>query len=107
MCVNVSEQFVAHYQGSSWGWRQKVSRTLAFESPRIHGITFQMTVIFIITAMTTSNLKFHPYLSFCYSLIFSKKFSSHNSYVLKKVLMSCTTATARKSLHPTYHEKYL
>ena len=87
--------FYLHYQGRSWGCREKVSLKHPLESPFLHGIIFQMTVIFIIPAMTTSNLNFHPYLSFCYSLISSKKFSFHNSH-LKKGLMSCTTANCQK-----------
>jgi hypothetical protein len=87
--------FCLHYQGRSWGCRQKVSLKHPFESLCLHGIIFQMTVIFIIPAMITSNLNFHPYLSFCYSLIFSKKFSFHNS-CLKKGLMFCTIANCQK-----------
>jgi hypothetical protein len=86
--------FCLHYQGRPWECRQ-VFLKHPIESPCLHGIIFQTTVIFIIPAMTTSNLNFHPYLSFCYSLIFSKKFYSHTSF-FKKGLMSCSTANCQK-----------
>lgn len=96
--------FCLHYQGRSWGCRQKVSLKHPFESPCLQGIIFQMTVIFIIPAMTTSNLNFHPYLRFCYSLICSK-FSFHNC--LKKGWCPAPLPTATKGVHPTNHSNYI